>query len=216
MALAAFVSPGLGPLAARPATPPTLSAPPRGDAAPCRRVLFAWPRHLATVATGLVAGAALRRRRGAVSGATAPRSRVVAAAAVSDTLGPVKQRLAEMRELRARDLKQQLMNLGANVSACLDKESLLDVLDREGEWLLMKKGLEQDTKAAKAREKKRLEREKAADAVMGDEDPNWQPEEVPEKCLRRMEEVYEAGKLRRGEVHKARRKNYTPYKTRKK
>ena len=122
---------------------------------------------------------------------------MAAAAAGADTLGVVRQRLAEMREMRARDLKQELMAIGADVSGCLDKESLLSVLEEHGEWLLVKKFTEQDSKQAQERERRKRERWAAADAVMGDDESTYQPDPTPDKCKQRMLDVFEDGNIRR-------------------
>mmetsp|Transcript_36121 Transcript_36121/g.100278 ORF Transcript_36121/g.100278 Transcript_36121/m.100278 type:complete len:223 (-) Transcript_36121:71-739(-) len=131
---------------------------------------------------------------------------------------PVDQRLSELRALRARDLKRELELLGLSTTGCLDKESLLELLDSRGEAAVRGQAARAEAAAhrkADAQDSEREARWKAADRVFGVglEEEGWPEEDAQygSTVLRRMEEAYPDAKARRSQIHQKRRKAYRPY-----
>jgi len=66
---------------------------------------------------------------------------------VRDDADYIEQKLHELRSLRARDLKLHLQWLKVDTKSCLDKESLLELLDTEGRRALKAAQPPQDTRS---------------------------------------------------------------------
>ncbi|CAK9095471.1 unnamed protein product [Durusdinium trenchii] len=131
-------------------TPPRPVAPtsplrPRGRAAHA-----AFTAHGPRVAglAGLVAGGAARL----------PREVKKKVGSQVIDMARLEERFREMQGMRARDLREELEGLGISTAGCVDRESLVEVLEKEGRKMLLEAGSASSSSTALSPSKKVLSR----------------------------------------------------------
>jgi len=126
---------------------------------------------------------------------------------IVDSGRPVTDIMADLHDVPARDLKRELKVLGLDVTACLDRDSLIELLEHSAGPLIKNRASHREQENARknlAWEREQNRNEKDVVACAGSErnfEIRWRDiVETPPEVAKRMEEKWPDPRLRRKAV----------------